>query len=286
MVAVARDERALAVGREHDVSWARVLLADRHLAGRRHGRAVDREHGNRALGAIGHQGQRAGLVDGYAGGALAGLQRGERSWVPARSLGADSDGRLRRRVTRLGFSGDRSMTVSLSSGICLVGSAGSICIELATSAMSSFGDTATLVGGPTTLLGTSISASTLGGVALQIDEGHGVGRRALLYLRLAVDELDLGVVGRDGDFGVGRRGRARHQQGCQDASPGPIPHADLPDHVSAPQCAPLALARADGVRSLSPGAGQNQRSTKRPLRARPRSSTGSAGLTLGGDRAP
>ena len=40
-------------------------------------------------------------------------------------------------------------------------------MELATSAMSSFGDTATLVGGPATLLGTSISASTLGGVALR-----------------------------------------------------------------------------------------------------------------------
>ena len=38
-------------------------------------------------------------------------------------------------------------------------------MALVTSAISSFGDTATLVGGPTTLLGTSISASTLGGVA-------------------------------------------------------------------------------------------------------------------------
>src|SRR5205085_3498141 len=74
---------------------------------------------------------------------------------------------VRRRVTRLGLRGDRSITVSLSSGICLVGSAGSIVIELATSAMSSFGDTATLVGGPARLLGTSISASTLGGVALR-----------------------------------------------------------------------------------------------------------------------
>ena len=59
------------------------------------------------------------------------------------------------------------MTVSLSSGICLVGSAGSICIELATNAMSSFGEIATFVGGPTTLFGISISASTLGGEALR-----------------------------------------------------------------------------------------------------------------------
>ena len=34
------------------------------------------------------------------------------------------------RATRLGFKGDRSMTVNFSSGICLVGSAGSICAAL------------------------------------------------------------------------------------------------------------------------------------------------------------
>ena len=59
------------------------------------------------------------------------------------------------------------MTVTLSSGTCLLGSAGSICMALVMRAMSSLGEIATLVGGPTTLLGTAISASTLGGDALR-----------------------------------------------------------------------------------------------------------------------
>ena len=70
-----------------------------------------------------------------------------------------------RRPTRPGFNGERSITVTLSSGICLVASAGSIIMLEDTRAMSSLGEIATLVGGPTTLLGTLISASTLGGVA-------------------------------------------------------------------------------------------------------------------------
>ena len=40
-------------------------------------------------------------------------------------------------------------------------------MALVTSAMSSLGEIATLPGGPTTLAGTSISASTLGGEALR-----------------------------------------------------------------------------------------------------------------------
>src|SRR5215471_11408539 len=71
----------------------------------------------------------------------------------------------RRRATRLGFKGERSITVSLSSGTCLVGSPASICIAPVTRAMSSLGDMATLIGGPTTLVGASISANTLGGDA-------------------------------------------------------------------------------------------------------------------------
>ena len=66
------------------------------------------------------------------------------------------------RVNRLAFSGVRSMTVSLSSGMVLVGSLGSMRWLEVTSANSSFGETATFSGGPTTLLGTSISASSLG----------------------------------------------------------------------------------------------------------------------------
>src|SRR5262245_23553970 len=81
------------------------------------------------------------------------------------------------RVTRVGFSDARSMTVSLSSAMVLLGSAGSIFWLAVTRAISSRGDTATLSGGPTTLLGTSISASNFGGLARKsmIDTVSGAG---------------------------------------------------------------------------------------------------------------
>ena len=61
----------------------------------------------------------------------------------------------------------RSTTDTLLSGICLVLSAGSICIAEVTRARPSSGVMATLRGGPTTLVGTGISATTLGPGALR-----------------------------------------------------------------------------------------------------------------------
>src|SRR5262245_41745603 len=51
----------------------------------------------------------------------------------------------------------RSTTLTLLSGLVLLLSAGSICVEAATSASDSSGVTATEVGGPTTLPGTSLT---------------------------------------------------------------------------------------------------------------------------------
>ena len=70
----------------------------------------------------------------------------------------------------------RSTTDTLLSGICLVLSAGSICIAEVTRARPSSGVMATLRGGPTTLVGTGISATTLGAGALRSDDRDGVGR--------------------------------------------------------------------------------------------------------------
>src|SRR5262245_63200856 len=58
----------------------------------------------------------------------------------------------------------RSITVTVSSGAVLVGSAGSIFVEFATSAIDSSGATATLCGGACQLPGAAISAITFGGV--------------------------------------------------------------------------------------------------------------------------
>ena len=83
----------------------------------------------------------------------------------ARTLGAGAGPLEISFLKKPGRSGEMSMTVSLSSGMVLAGSAGSICVALVTSAISSLGETATLEGGPTTLAGALTSASTLGGEA-------------------------------------------------------------------------------------------------------------------------
>jgi len=59
----------------------------------------------------------------------------------------------------------RSITDTRLSGTCFVGSDGRIFIAEVTSAIDSSGAIATDVGGPTTLAGASISATTAGGVA-------------------------------------------------------------------------------------------------------------------------
>src|SRR5262249_40352569 len=61
----------------------------------------------------------------------------------------------------------RSITERRLSGICLVASLGSIFIAAVTNARLSSGVIATLSGGPTTLVGASISAMTLGGNCLR-----------------------------------------------------------------------------------------------------------------------
>ena len=61
----------------------------------------------------------------------------------------------------------RSMTDTRLSGTCLVGSAGSIFIAEVTRARLSSGVMATLTGGPTTLAGAGISATTRGGEDLR-----------------------------------------------------------------------------------------------------------------------
>src|SRR5437016_11330955 len=67
----------------------------------------------------------------------------------------------------LGGDALRSITESLSSGAVFLGSAGSSLVAPVTSAKLSSRATATLKGGPTTLAGAWISATTLGGVALR-----------------------------------------------------------------------------------------------------------------------
>src|SRR5262245_27518775 len=67
----------------------------------------------------------------------------------------------------LGGDALRSITESLSSGTVFFGSAGSTLDAPVTSAKLSSRATATLKGGPTTLAGAWISATTLGGVALR-----------------------------------------------------------------------------------------------------------------------
>src|SRR4029453_12976527 len=73
VVAVAADQGTAAVRRERGMRMAR-LVADRHLAHGLHLFALDGEHGNGALDAVGDERQRAGLVDRDARSARAGAQ--------------------------------------------------------------------------------------------------------------------------------------------------------------------------------------------------------------------
>ena len=59
----------------------------------------------------------------------------------------------------------RSMMVTRLSGTSFLASAGSCLVALVTSARLSSADTATLCGGPTTLVGARISATIFGGLA-------------------------------------------------------------------------------------------------------------------------
>ena len=92
-------------------------------------------------------------------------------------------------------------------------------MALATSAMSSFGDMATLVGGPTTLLGTSISASTLGGDVRRSMNVRVSAGGFFCTSTLPLTSLTLASLAEIADLGVGRRGRARHQQAARTAAP-------------------------------------------------------------------
>ena len=91
----------------------------------------------------------------------------------------------------------RSITESLLSGTCL---SPSFFIAAVTSARLSSGVIATESGGPTTLVGASTSPITLGGEALRSTIVTVSGTGLATTLTDAVDELDLGVVGDDGDL--------------------------------------------------------------------------------------
>ena len=98
----------------------------------------------------------------------------------------------------------RSMTVSLSSGIALVGSAGSSFIAPVTSAKLSSEATATLEGGPTTLAGTGNSATMRGAPPESSMMATLSGTGCLAHLRHPVFQHHLAVIGRNREFGVGR----------------------------------------------------------------------------------
>src|SRR5262245_48059286 len=68
-------------------------------------------------------------------------------------------------ATTVGGDALRSITLTLLSGTTFLGSLGSIFVAAVTRARASSGATATLEGGPTTLVGTLSSARTLGGEA-------------------------------------------------------------------------------------------------------------------------
>ena len=102
----------------------------------------------------------------------------------------------------------RSTTLTRLSGTVLVASAGSFLVDEVTRARPWSGVIATLIGGPTTLPGTGISAMHLRWRHAEIDDGHGVGRRVGDDLDHPVVENDLVVVRRDRPLGR-RAGRQR-----------------------------------------------------------------------------
>src|SRR5262249_44768246 len=74
VVTVARIQRHLAVGRERGAAWTRRRIAEVDLPGRSYRLARDGEYRDCSLVAIGDQGQRAGTIDGNAGGSETTLQ--------------------------------------------------------------------------------------------------------------------------------------------------------------------------------------------------------------------
>ena len=107
----------------------------------------------------------------------------------------------------------------MSSGVVLVGSAGSILDELVTSAIDSSGEMATLCGGACQFPGVGISAMTFGGDTPMIDDRRRIG------LRVAHDGVDavqvdgLVVVRRDGDLRPAGDGERGDESACGDECP-------------------------------------------------------------------
>src|SRR5262249_45384982 len=145
VVAVAGDQRHLAVRRNGDVARARFVVAQIDLADRRERMAGDGKDRDRSLRAVGDQREGPGAIDRHARGTLPRLQ-------------------LRRDLGRRGLKIDHRELVV---GTVFFGSAGSILDAPVTSAKLSSRAIATLAGGPITLVGAAISAMTLGGVALR-----------------------------------------------------------------------------------------------------------------------
>ena len=174
---------------------------------------------------------------------------------PAPSLGAAPIAE-RSRLASVGFRGRRSMTVSLSSGICLLASAGSIRMALATRAISALGRDRHIA----RRAGDAARRLDLGDHPrrhrAQVDQRHGIGRRVLDDGDRAVRQLDLRIVGRDRKLRVRCRGRQCRQQGRRD---GPVvtSHCDLPHpaHVFAGRGSQSAASRsAARLRKLSSAA--------------------------------
>src|SRR5262249_37931898 len=120
----------------------------------------------------------------------------------------------------------RSITDMRLSGTCFVGSEARIFIAEVTSAIDSSGVIATDVGGPTTLVGASISATTArgpgrrsviaAGAGAQVDDCDGVRCRVRWHLRDPVVEDELVIVRGDGIAAaphLGRSGAAGERDG-------------------------------------------------------------------------
>ena len=137
------------------------------------------------------------LFDRYAGGALAGLEGGEHLGR-GRALGADADGRLdaaeQARLQR-GKVDDGELVVRDRLGR-VVGAMH----WLEVTAEFLLGRDGHGEGRADDAVGDLDLGQQLRLGGAQVDDGHGVRRRAFLDLDLAVDQLHLGVVGRHGEL--------------------------------------------------------------------------------------
>ncbi len=126
-----------------------------------------------------------------------------RARVPARLIDTPEAPAPARRVA-VTFRVFRSITLTTSSGTMAVGSAGSILRAEVTRANDPSGATATLDGGPITLVGAATSADDARRRGRQVDQRHGVRTRTGRHHLGPVVQHLLAVVGRHRDLGVAR----------------------------------------------------------------------------------